>query len=529
MRSAGVACILLFALTEVLPAQTGSALTQYRRGEKLFEEGDLSGALRAFQQAYAIDPEARRGERVGMHFEDYDPAFQLGRLHARLGDFEEAEKFLEEAAKSRYTERSGNAEEFRRWRAVVERALSAARARPPTAVPAQVPPSPLPSPGGRGRSEEPSPTPVPVAAARPSPQARLIRLSAATPTPAPAAIAPVSPHAEPTLPAASPAFLPSPSAGESEGSPLATGSAGRGQGPRLAERAAGRAGGEGADGAISLSSNLLLPLLLIASAGGLFLFLLLRARRRRPQKIGEGAVPFGRYAITGLLGAGRSSFVYEARDRGEAVALRLRRPDLPAAETDRFSREAEAMEHARRPGPELPVPKLLARGVKKTGRGGIEYLAMEKLSGRSLLALSRRARRRLDPALSVEILREVVLALRRLRGLGLAHEELAAEDIYLVEPVPTNAGNAVRLKIFGLTAAAADPARDALALEAIAAELFRGRTDSWDQDEWVAQHVPAALRAVLVRVRESRGAPGSSFDDVEKALNEVTKPPRGAA
>jgi len=506
----GAAAALLFASVRVasLEAAAGSALTAYTRGERLFEAGDLAGARRAFEQAYALDPKAHRGERVGMHFEDYDPAFQLGRIHARLGNFEEAEKFFRECAAGGYTARSENAEEFRRWSAVVERALAAGRERaraeptPPLRRLEEPPPTRPPEPEATAVRREPTPaTPAAVALLPPSPSPRSVRTvsSARTPTAGGDASAPV---AIPT--------------------PLPTGRAEKELSPAVAT---GAFAPPSSTGTALREARPFLLALAAATLGASLLLLRKLARRRRLSPVGEGVVPFGRYAITGLLGAGRTSFVYDARDRrsGQPVALRIRRPDRSPEDTERFSREAAALERIRRSSSEIHALNVLARGTEKTGTGSLEYLALEKLSGRTLLSLSRNAGKRLDPVLSVEILREIAAALRNVRAHRLAHDELAAEDIFLMDPVPVNAGNPIHLKLLGLCAGAADPARDAAALAAIAAELFRGRAPSWEKDEWVAQRLPAALREALLRARSGPGESGASFDEVEKALIEATK------
>ena len=236
-------------------------------------------------------------------------------------------------------------------------------------------------------------------------------------------------------------------------------------------------------------------------------------------------MPFGRWAITGLLAEGRFSFVYEARARrgGERVALKIRRRDKPREDTGRFEREVEALDHARRGGGKGSAPRLIARGLQKAPGGAVEFVALELLEGRSLLELSRDARRRLDPALSLEILRELARALREAREAGLVHDELATDDVFLLEPVPSNAGNPIRLRLFGLREGAPDPDRDASTLAAIATELFRGRAPSWEQDEWIARHVPPTLREALLRARGKEGTPRATFDEVERALAASTR------
>ncbi|MGH9399965.1 MAG: hypothetical protein ACRD00_06330, partial [Thermoanaerobaculia bacterium] len=260
-------------------------------------------------------------------------------------------------------------------------------------------------------------------------------------------------------------------------------------------------------------------------AAALIAALLFALARRHPRRVGEGVVSFGRWAIIGLLAEGRSSFVYEARERrgGAPVALKIRRRDRPGHQTRRFEREAAALEHARRRGGRLPSPRLLAHGVAKAPAGPLEYAALELLQGRTLLELSRDARRRLDPALSIEILRELARALREARAAGLVHDELATDDVFLLEPVPSNAGNPIHLRLFGLCAGQPDPDRDASSLAIIASELFRGRAPSWEQDDWIVRHVPPTLREALLRARGKEGAPRITFDEVERALVASTR------
>jgi tetratricopeptide (TPR) repeat protein len=484
-----------------IPGQPAAALDAYHRGQSLYDQADLTQALAVFQRAYQLDPKPKHGERIGMHYEDYDPAFQIGRVHARLGNFEEASRFFAECAAGGYTERSQNADEYRRWKAVVDRALGAARTRP-TAPPAEARPAeplparavPTPLPAAPAPPTPVPPTPIAVSLARPapSPSARPARPAPVTPSPAPAAAPATKPPAPTSLSATQ---RPTPAPSVTEAAP--------------------------ASGAAVRTEALAAAVV----AAALIAALLFAHSRRRPRRVGKGVVPFGRWAILGLLAEGRFSFVYEARERrGRAsVALRIRRRDRPAEETRRFEREVEGLEHARRRGGRLPSPPLLARGFAKAPGGPLEYAALELLHGCTLLELSRDARRRLDPALSLEILREIARALRESREAGLVHDELATDDVFLVEPVPSNAGNPVNVRLFGLCAGNPDPDRDASALAGIATDLFRGRAPSWEQDEWIVRHVPPTLREVLLRARGKEGAPRVTFDEVEKALVASTR------
>lgn len=495
----------------------------YHRAESLYERGDLAAALNAFEQAYGIDPQPHRGERVGMHFADYDPEFQIARIQARLGRFREAKMFFDRCAVHRYTERSENAEEYRRWRAIVDRAVTAPNAAPlalPTvtaasdailagAGPVSTPPPTVSQPGGvRG-----GPLALSAAARRTAMwQTALLQKKspALTTTPAFSRAAPVlGPLFAPDV---TPAVL-----GEVVTHPASAG----------IETATSATRTGAADSAQPETESLVrVGILALVLLGGVVAWRLRHRQNRRPE---EGLVSFGRYAMTGLLGVGRYSFVYDARDRktGQPVALRIRRPELESWQSERFGREAQALDRVRRLNLEGPVAGPVAHGFRKVSGQSFEYLVLERLCGKTLLDLSRNALRRLEPVLCIEILREVAAALRKIRTLGLSYLELDADDIFIVDPVPISAGNIIKLRLLGLCPGPGDPCRDAVILESIAAELFRGRVASWEQDEWVVQHVPVSLRNLLVRARESRGT-GASFEEVEQALQEATSARRRA-
>lgn len=463
----------------ILSGQTRSALTHYHDGEILYEQGDLIGALRAFERAYAEDPKAHRGDRIGMHFEDYDPAFQIGRIHARLGEFEQAQRYFARCAAGRYTENSQNAEEFSRWRAVVDRAVLAARARTPAqpAAPTATAPALEVPPSSERRPSPPSSSVLPPAAAsertRPvSPTRTASPTPERTPVmPEPAIVAgdlraPTAlPLATPTVSPPGPSPTPAPNRNSVRGVLLAV---------------------------VSL-------LVLAAIALGTW-----SLRGRRVSRAEDGTVNIGRYGISSLLGVGSASFVYEARDRktGEVVALRIRRPDASSDVLERFEREAAALERLSDGKDAGLAPGLIQRSSRTVSGRVIDYLVLELLSGRTLLDLSRNARRRLEPDLCLEILRTIADALRQARAAGLAHPELTAEDIFLIDPVPLNAGNPIALKTFGLIDADSGSRSSTAGLIRIALEIFRGRAGAWEDEGTVPSEVPEPLRAFLLRLQK---------------------------
>lgn len=97
--------------------------------------------------------------------------------------------------------------------------------------------------------------------------------------------------------------------------------------------------------------------------------------------------------------------------------------------------------------------------------------------------------------------------------------ELSAEDVFLLDPVPSNAGNPIHLKILGATRRAVDSAREATAIAALASELFRGRTERWEEDDWVISHIPAPVREALLRAREGDTI---SLEELERILRDST-------
>jgi serine/threonine protein kinase len=264
--------------------------------------------------------------------------------------------------------------------------------------------------------------------------------------------------------------------------------------------------------------------LLAAAAAALLLggFAALRARRGSSE---TAELSFGRYAIGDLLAAGRHSFIYGAADRktGERVALKLRRFSKPAEGPDRFEREAQVLELVRRSPADSIAPRPIARGAVRKGSGAIEYLAFERLAGRTLIDFSRNARRKLDTLLCVDVLRAVVAAIARARELGLGHDELSPDDVFLMEPLPVSAGNPVVIRLFGLTRRRTDTDLEVRGVAAIASEVFRGRGASWVESD-VLERVPAPLRELLARIRGEGGAPLPSLGELSAALDSCRHP-----
>ena len=90
--------------------------------------------------------------------------------------------------------------------------------------------------------------------------------------------------------------------------------------------------------------------------------------------------PVGHYRVTGLLGRGGMGFVYEAEDPklGRRVALKVLPPELETEERRRrFEREARTLAAIQHPG------IVHVYSIEESGAGA-RYIAMERVSGRTL-------------------------------------------------------------------------------------------------------------------------------------------------
>jgi tetratricopeptide (TPR) repeat protein len=501
-RAAGLLVLFAAFAPGARGGSSSEALDHYHRGAALYARGELEPAISEFRSALALDSGPHKGARVGMHFEDYDPQFQIGRIQARLGRFDEARKMFEACAASGYTEKSENGEEFRRWRAIVQQAVAAAT---PAPVPKPPPATVSAPPPASSVSEPPPPAAPSPAAAVPAPP----RPPASAPAPASATAQP-PPRTEQAPPASTGEIVPvpAPAPAETAGlrlpaslSPPTLPPAPRRPAPVPEPR-------------LPLSTGLW-----IAAAAAALLLGGWAAFRGRHGDRETAELSFGRYAIGDLIAAGRHSFVYGASDRktGERVALKLRRVSKPAGQADRFEREAQALELFRRAPAASLGPRPVARGSVRSPAGAIEYVALEPLKGRTLIDFSRNARRKLDALLCIDILRAVVAGLERGRELGLGHEELAADDVYLLEPLPLNAGNPVVIRVLGWTPRRAETDSEVRGVAAIAAEIFRGRGRS-SEDADPLDRVPTPLREVLKRTSGEGGGALPSLKELAAAL-----------
>lgn len=131
------------------------------------------------------------------------------------------------------------------------------------------------------------------------------------------------------------------------------------------------------------------------------------------QTLAPGAVLAGRYEIRALLGAGGMGAVYRGRDRdrGADVALKVVLPSLLAREKalERFKQEAEIMLQLAHEA----IVRVYDVGADR--ERGIRFFTMELLEGMSLrqwLDAKKQARETVDPKEALEIVRQLLEALR---------------------------------------------------------------------------------------------------------------------
>jgi len=152
----------------------------------------------------------------------------------------------------------------------------------------------------------------------------------------------------------------------------------------------------------------------------------------------------GKFVITDLLGEGAMGVVYRGFDEAtlDEVAIKVLLPSLAGHEelVTRFHREASA---ARRVDHEGSV-RVLGRGVE----GGLHYLVMELLHGRSLDAVLA-AERRLPEGRAARLLLQLCGALAVAHERGVVHRDIKPENLMVIEGVD-HLGERMKLLDFGI-------------------------------------------------------------------------------
>ncbi|MFL6137513.1 MAG: Stk1 family PASTA domain-containing Ser/Thr kinase [Frankiaceae bacterium] len=155
-----------------------------------------------------------------------------------------------------------------------------------------------------------------------------------------------------------------------------------------------------------------------------------------------GRVLDGRYAVERRLARGGMATVYRAVDRrlDRVVAVKVMHPALADDEefVARFSREAKAAARLSHPG----VVAVYDQG----NDGGVVFLVMEHVAGRTLRALLRE-RGRLSPAHALHVMRSVLGALAAAHAAGIVHRDIKPENVLIADD------GAVKVADFGLARA----------------------------------------------------------------------------
>lgn len=167
-----------------------------------------------------------------------------------------------------------------------------------------------------------------------------------------------------------------------------------------------------------------------------------------------GSVFEERYKILAVLGCGGMSVVYEAEDivLGRLVAVKLlktSRLSEPAARK-RFQQEGQLLSSLEHPH----IAKIFSLALTKSGQ---PYIAMEKLSGKTLSEFLKELPAGLDTARAMPIFGQICQGLAHAHGQGVIHRDLKPSNIMLCAPDPTGrttgggiTGSTVKIFDFGI-------------------------------------------------------------------------------
>jgi serine/threonine protein kinase len=171
----------------------------------------------------------------------------------------------------------------------------------------------------------------------------------------------------------------------------------------------------------------------------------------QPELIGRKIAD--KYVIESYLGGGGMGSVYRARqvDLDKVVAIKLLHPEFAeeAAFVARFKREAKAASRIDHPS----SMRVLDFGQEPVaeGSGGLLYIVMEYLDGRSLYDILR-AEAPLEPARIVDLFRQALAALAAAHELGIVHRDLKPDNIVVLQKVDDEGGATEHVKVcdFGI-------------------------------------------------------------------------------
>jgi serine/threonine-protein kinase len=152
----------------------------------------------------------------------------------------------------------------------------------------------------------------------------------------------------------------------------------------------------------------------------------------------------GRYEVLGRLGEGGAGIVYRARQAhlGRFVAIKVLHQDAAAIPEwrRRFEREARALSALAHPN----VVPVTDSGID----GGVPFLVMELLQGKTLADLIKEAPGPLPLWRALDIMRQTLRGLAFAHGKGIVHRDMKPANVFLQE-LPDQADH-VRLLDFGM-------------------------------------------------------------------------------
>lgn len=168
-----------------------------------------------------------------------------------------------------------------------------------------------------------------------------------------------------------------------------------------------------------------------------------------------GAVLANRYLIEAVLGSGGLGIVYRAHDRvlGEAVALKVLRPEVLANDDKATVRLADELRVARR------ISHRNVVRVHDIGEAdGVTFLTMEYVDGASLATIIE-TRGALQPAAVISIARQLMRALSVMHAEGVVHGDLKPANLLL------GPSGVLKLSDFGIARVVRQTTRDTIAAD----------------------------------------------------------------
>jgi serine/threonine protein kinase len=158
----------------------------------------------------------------------------------------------------------------------------------------------------------------------------------------------------------------------------------------------------------------------------------------------------GKYELEDMIGQGSFGLVYTARDTelDRVVALKVLNPSHHGNgdALHRFLQEARAAARIDHAG---IVTVLDCGRFAASGEDELAYIAMERLHGESLAVRIAREGK-LEPAVAIEIARQVASALDAAHRANVLHRDLKPDNIFLVPDPVAASGERVKVLDFGL-------------------------------------------------------------------------------